>query len=100
MNNDIQKNTEKHQCSITFNWDDENETRIIDIYTPENIHNKDLELELIRMHQRLCNDEDGQDTYGKNGRCPETLVMELCAKHDWTWHVHEDRENDIELSLD
>lgn len=99
-NNDIQKNTKKHQCSITFTWDDGNETQIIDIYTPEDICDKDLEIALMDMHKQLCDDKDGQDTYGKAGRYPGTLVMELCAKHSWTWHMHEDRENDIELILD
>lgn len=99
-NNDIQKNIKKHQCSITFTWDDGNETQIIDIYTPEDICDKNLEIALMDMHKQLCDDKDGQDTYGKAGRYPGTLVMELCAKHSWTWHMHEDRENDIELILD
>lgn len=91
--------TNRHQCKITFRWDDGDETRIIDIYTPEDITDKEVNDALKSMHDKL-NDDEESDVYGTAGRCPETLAAELCEERGWIWRVHEDSENDIEIALD
>lgn len=93
----MNKNTHRHQCEITFRWDEGDETCVIDIYTPEDVTDKKVNEVLVNTHEKLCEEED---IYGTMGRCPETLATEVCGNNGWAWRVHEDSANDIELTLD
>ncbi len=80
-------NTVKHECKITFTWDNENDTRVIDICTPESVSREKVEKELKEGHEFLCF-KDGTDIYGTVGRTPDTLAMYVCEKNGWAFNIH------------
>lgn len=71
--------------------------KIIDIYTPEGIRNRDLAHELVNLHKQMHDDDAYRHIWCRK---IETLVVRLCEKHGWAWEIHKDRENDIEAILD
>lgn len=85
----------RHECSIAFQWDEGDDTKVIDIFTPDNVTKDTVESELVLGHEYLCNNDE-DDLYGKEGRTPETLVECICQKNGWHWEEH---TPDITLSL-
>lgn len=91
-------NTKRHQCKITFRWDDGDETKIVNIYTPRETNDDDIKKALRETHDYLCL-QDETDIYGTAGRTPETLVDYLCEQKGWSWTEHQE-SNIIEITLD
>lgn len=91
-------NTRRHKCKLTFTWDDGNETKIINVYTPREVSTEEVRKTLEETHEFLCH-EDKDDNYGHGGRTPETLVDYMCEKKGWAYQPDMGR-NDIELTLE
>lgn len=79
--------TKKHECSITFNWDEGPETSLIDMFTPKNVATEQVQKELEEGHDFLCF-RNKTDIYGTLGRTPETLAMYVSEKNGWSWKPH------------
>lgn len=77
-----------HNLALRFIWDDENETMLVYITTPESV-TKEKVIEKLREDHEYLYSEDGEgtegDLYGTLGCTPETLIDYSCKKHGWEW---------------
>lgn len=69
---------------LTFQWDEENDTKQVVIETPDDVSVDVVTDALNKGHEYLCF-EDEEDRYGNDGREPETLVGYVCRKYGWKW---------------
>lgn len=75
----------KHIAKLTFVWDDGDESGLYEIATPEHVTSSEVNEALKAAHKFLC-EEDEEDRYGYDGRCPETLLSYLRKKTGWSWN--------------
>lgn len=79
---------EKHNLSLTFVHDDKNDTKLMEIWVPENIDTSAILSTLKEDHDYLCSEEaenNGDDIYARTGYTPESLLAYTCKKHGWRW---------------
>lgn len=70
---------------LTYLWDGCNDICEIKITVPSNITPLMISEKLQQAHDFL-DQEDEEDIYGTQGRCPETLLDYICERNEgWNW---------------
>lgn len=82
--------------TLKFNWDDGQDVKTMAVEVPKDVSLNKVMEEFEQGHEFLC-DEDEEDRYGRDGRCPDTLAAYVCEKNGWTYSG---LEVDGELELD
>lgn len=86
----------KYNLRINFFWDNEDDIREFSVFVPNKTTIQEVSEALIDIH-RYLDTKDKTETYGRNGRNPETLITYVCEECGWRWERH---EFDIDLNFD
>lgn len=81
---------------LNFFWDNEDDMQEFQLSVPDKVTIDNVEKVLLKEHNYL-DTEDTSNTYGANGRNPETLINFICQKYGW---AYKEMEYDIDLNFD
>lgn len=85
----------KYNLRMNFFWDDEDDLKEFTIIVPNKTTIEEISKALIDIH-RYLDEEDKTETYGRNGRNPETLITYVCEEYGWRWG---ELEFDIDMNF-
>ena len=86
----------KYNLRINFFWDDGDDMQEFSIFVSNKTTIEEIKQALFDYH-RYLDTEDETETYGRNGRNPETLLRYVCEENGWQWEWF---QFDIDLNFD